>query len=188
MIFMQACRVLCLLQEFYRVLEAASTRQQLTRACVRHALQQLPHGFDALDTCLLYHASLVNDAYDKWYRAFAQAVRVSILGSVLPVDTREDHQGVALVFQAWAPLHASVQLMSRALFALPAMLQACWEGASTPCVVCIVICKIISHCIYVCNMRCGREKSLCRAMRLPRSWRRMTKRARSQKNCTTTTL
>ena len=89
--------MLYLVQEFYRVLEAASTRQQLTRACVRHALQQLPHGFDALDTCLLYHASLVNDAYDKWYRAFAQAVRVSILGSVLPVDTQINRQGGALV-------------------------------------------------------------------------------------------
>ncbi len=61
------------------MLDAASTKQQMTRAFVRQALQQLPHGFDALDTCLLHHASLVNDAYDVWYRAFAQAVRVSIL-------------------------------------------------------------------------------------------------------------
>ena len=60
------------------MLTAASTKQQLTRAYVRQALQQLPHGFDALDTCLLHHASLVNDAYDVWYRAFAQAVRVMI--------------------------------------------------------------------------------------------------------------
>ena len=65
-------------QEFYKVLEAASTKQQLTRALVRHALQTLPHGFDALDTNLIFHASLVSDAYDKWYRVFAQAVRVRI--------------------------------------------------------------------------------------------------------------
>lgn len=60
------------------MLDAASTKQQMTRAFVRQALQQLPHGFDALDTSLLHHASLVNDAYDVWYRAFAQAVRVMI--------------------------------------------------------------------------------------------------------------
>ena len=59
------------------MLDAASTKQQMTRAFVRQALQLLPHDFDALDTCLLHHASLVNDAYDVWYRAFAQAVRVS---------------------------------------------------------------------------------------------------------------
>ena len=60
------------------MLEAASTKQQLTRAFVRHALQTLPHGFDALDTNLIFHASIVSDAYDKWYRVFAQAVRVCI--------------------------------------------------------------------------------------------------------------
>lgn len=104
------------------MLDAASTKQQLTRAFVRQALQTLPHGFDALDANLIHHASLVSDAYDKcvtllhkgmlmywpvqsfprgciaalssdaqdmlsafyvhhcrWYRVFAQAVRVTIL-------------------------------------------------------------------------------------------------------------
>ena len=65
------------------MLEAASTKQQLTRALVRHALQTLPHGFDALDTNLIFHASLVSDAYDKWYRVFAQAVRVRIFPATL---------------------------------------------------------------------------------------------------------
>ena len=65
------------------MLEAASTKQQLTRALVRHALQTLPHGFDALDTNLIFHASLVSDAYDKWYRVFAQAVRVCIFPSTM---------------------------------------------------------------------------------------------------------
>ena len=74
---------LCPVQEFYKVLEAASTKQQLTRALVRHALQTLPHGFDALDTNLIFHASLVSDAYDKWYRVFAQAVRVCVFPSTL---------------------------------------------------------------------------------------------------------
>ncbi len=71
--------ILWSLQEFYMVLDAASAKQQMTRAFVRQALQQLPHGFDALDTCLLHHASLVNDAYDVWYRAFAQAIQVITL-------------------------------------------------------------------------------------------------------------
>ena len=76
------------MQEFYKVLDAASSKQQLTRAFVRQALQQLPHGFDALDTCLLHHASLVNDAYDIWYRAFAQAIQVCC-----PPDTlRQSHE------------------------------------------------------------------------------------------------
>ena len=52
--------------EFYEVFQAASTRQQLTRACVRKALATLPHGFSAFDACLLHHASLVNDAYDRY--------------------------------------------------------------------------------------------------------------------------
>lgn len=71
------------MQEFYKVLGAASTKQQLTRAFVRHALQTLPHGFGALDTNLIFHASLVSDAYDKWYRVFAQAVRVSTFPATL---------------------------------------------------------------------------------------------------------
>ena len=74
---------LCRVQEFYKVLEAASTKQQLTRAFVQHALQTLPHGFGATDTSLIFHASLVSDAYDKWYRVFAQAVRVCIFPATL---------------------------------------------------------------------------------------------------------
>ncbi|CAK0782643.1 hypothetical protein CVIRNUC_005842 [Coccomyxa viridis] len=76
-------------QEFYKVLEAASTKQQLTRALVRHALQTLPHGFDALDTNLIFHASLVSDAYDKWYRAFAQAVQGNKTAQQLEKDDKE---------------------------------------------------------------------------------------------------
>ena len=75
------------MQEFYKVLEAASTKQQLTRALVRHALQTLPHGFDALDNNLIFHASLVSDAYDKWYRAFAQAVQVCTFPATIPMLT-----------------------------------------------------------------------------------------------------
>ena len=170
------------------MLEAASTRQQLTRACVRHALQQLPHGFEALDTCLLYHASLVNDAYDKWYRAFAQAVRVSILVSVLPVDTREDHQGGALFITGMTATPcisaADAACTFRAASYAPGMLgrrfNTMWYALS--------FARSLPDCIHVCSMKLGHEISLCRAMKLPRSWRRMTKRGRCQKNCTTTTL
>ena len=62
--------------EFFEVYHAASTRQQLTRACVRKALATLPHGFSAFDACLLHYASLVNDAYDRWYVSWAKAVQV----------------------------------------------------------------------------------------------------------------
>ena len=63
--------------EFFHVYSAASSRQQLTRACVRKALAALDHGFSAFDACLLHYASLVNDAYDRWYVAWAKAVQVS---------------------------------------------------------------------------------------------------------------
>jgi len=87
------------MQEFYKVLDAASSKQQLTRAFVRQALQQLPHGFDALDTCLLHHASLVNDAYDIWYRAFAQAIQVCS-----PPDTlRQFHEYECIFVRSQLP-------------------------------------------------------------------------------------
>ena len=58
---------------------AASRRQQLTRAVVRKALETLQHGFNDFDCKLIYYASLVNDAYDNWYPAWARAVQVHIL-------------------------------------------------------------------------------------------------------------
>jgi hypothetical protein len=53
--------------EFFEVFQAASARQQLTRACVREALAEMQTGFIAFDACLLHYASLINDAYDRWY-------------------------------------------------------------------------------------------------------------------------
>ena len=66
----------CHLQEFFRVYEVASSRQQLTRACVRKALTSIDHGFSAFDANLIHYASLVNDAYDRWYVSWARAVQV----------------------------------------------------------------------------------------------------------------
>lgn len=51
-------------------------RQNLQRAFVRLALDNLDHGFDALDKTIIYHASLVGDLYEEWYRKFAQTVQV----------------------------------------------------------------------------------------------------------------
>lgn len=65
-------------QEFFKVYSAASRRQQFTRAYVRKALETLDHGFSAFDRNLIHYASLVNDAYDVWYQAWAKAVQVLI--------------------------------------------------------------------------------------------------------------
>ena len=80
----------CSLQDFYRVYEAASARQQLTRACVRKSLSSDSHGFTALDACLIRYASLVNDAYDRWYVSWAKAVqaRCTVLHSCLLAPCR----------------------------------------------------------------------------------------------------
>lgn len=69
-------------QEFFKVYAAASRRQQFTRAYVRKALETLDHGFSAFDRNLIYYASLVNDAYDCWYKAWAKAVQVSLTCSI----------------------------------------------------------------------------------------------------------
>lgn len=60
----------------FQVLEVAVKRQNLQRAFVRQALDTLDHGFDALDRNLIYHASLVGDLYEEFYRRFAQTVQV----------------------------------------------------------------------------------------------------------------
>ena len=65
---------------------AASARQQLTRAAVRKALACAPHGFTPLDACLIRNASLVNDAYDRWYVSWAKAVQVRRTASILPCN------------------------------------------------------------------------------------------------------
>ena len=75
-----------LLQDFFRVYGAASARQQLTRAAVRKALASGPHGFTPLDACLIHHASLVNDAYDRWYVSWAKAVQARRTASFLPCN------------------------------------------------------------------------------------------------------
>lgn len=69
-----ACHNITLLR--FQVLEVAVKRQNLQRAFVRQALDTLDHGFDALDRNLIYHASLVGDLYEEFYRRFAQTVQV----------------------------------------------------------------------------------------------------------------
>lgn len=59
-----------------QVLEVCVKRQNLQRAFVRQALDTLDHGFDTLDRNLIYHASLVADLYEEFYRRFAQTVQV----------------------------------------------------------------------------------------------------------------
>ncbi len=55
----------------------AVKRQNLQRAFVRQALDTIEHGFDPLDRNLIYHASLVGDLYEEFYRRFAQTVQVT---------------------------------------------------------------------------------------------------------------
>ena len=43
---------------------------------MRIALTTAQHGFDALDQNLVYFSALMTDAYDDWYRQWAQTVQV----------------------------------------------------------------------------------------------------------------
>ncbi|CAL8470879.1 g10421 [Coccomyxa elongata] len=76
-------------EEFFKVYSAASRRQQFTRAYVRKALETLDHGFSAFDRNLLRYASLVNDAYDVWYQAWAKAVQGNATAKRLAQDDKE---------------------------------------------------------------------------------------------------
>ncbi|BDA45526.1 hypothetical protein COCOBI_07-3130 [Coccomyxa sp. Obi] len=76
-------------EEFFRVYSAASRRQQFTRAYVRKALETLDHGFSAFDRNLIHYASLVNDAYDVWYQAWAKAVQGNATAKRLAQDDKE---------------------------------------------------------------------------------------------------
>ncbi|EIE20277.1 hypothetical protein COCSUDRAFT_67562 [Coccomyxa subellipsoidea C-169] len=76
-------------EEFFKVYAAASRRQQFTRAYVRKALETLDHGFSTFDRNLIYYASLVNDAYDCWYKAWAKAVQGNATAKQLAQDDKE---------------------------------------------------------------------------------------------------
>jgi hypothetical protein len=65
-------------QSWFSLLAACTARQRLQRAFVRAALTGLDHGLSPFDRSLLYHATLVSDAYDDWFVSWARAVQVGV--------------------------------------------------------------------------------------------------------------
>jgi hypothetical protein len=70
-------------EDFYKVLQVASKRQELTRQFILYALESTNHGFDEFESKLIEHSCRISSFYDKFYESWIKAVQGNKVSEVL---------------------------------------------------------------------------------------------------------
>ncbi|EDQ91547.1 uncharacterized protein MONBRDRAFT_31533 [Monosiga brevicollis MX1] len=72
--------------EFYDLLDLASASNDVARAHICSALDELPHGFPEFDAVLLKYSAVISHYYDAYYRAWSKKVQGNETAKKLEAD------------------------------------------------------------------------------------------------------